>query len=87
MKWSYFFGEYFGIAVRMHVTFLILVAWIAFSAWSVTGSLAVAFGRIVMLGALFTCVVMHEYGHALMARHFGIGTRARSSRSRSPDRP
>jgi Zn-dependent protease len=75
MKWSYFFGEYFGIAVRMHVTFLILVAWIAFSAWSVTGSLAVAFGRIVILGALFTCVVMHEYGHALMARRFGIGTR------------
>jgi Zn-dependent protease len=75
MKWSYFFGEYFGIAVRMHVTFLLLVAWIALSVWSDTGSLAVVLGSVVMLGALFTCVVMHEYGHALMARHFGIGTR------------
>jgi stage IV sporulation protein FB len=75
MKWSYLFGEYFGIAVRMHVSFLVLIGWIALSTYSSTGSLAVMFSSLVMICALFTCVVMHEYGHALMARRYGIGTR------------
>jgi Zn-dependent protease len=30
---------------------------------------------VLLIVPLFTSIVMHEYGHALMARHFGIRTR------------
>jgi Zn-dependent protease len=75
MKWSYKLGEWFGIAVRVHATFLLMLGWIAFGTYSDTKSaLAVLFSVLFML-AVFCLVVLHEYGHALTARHFGIRTR------------
>jgi len=76
MSWSYRIGVFFGISVRVHASFALLLAWIGYATYSRTGSiLAVAFG-LTAICVLFSCVVLHEYGHALMARRYGIGTRA-----------
>src|SRR6185369_448628 len=62
-----------GIPIRLHVTFLLLLAWIAFlpaadnqGAWK---------GPLFVI-ALFGCVVLHELGHALVAQRYGIRTRS-----------
>lgn len=68
-------GRFAGIDVRVHATFALLFAWFGLTAWSRTGTLsgvAVGFATIVLL---FLCVLLHEYGHALTARRYGIATR------------
>ncbi len=75
MKWSARIGTFAGIGVYVHATFLILIAWVAFAYWQVSQSVAAAVGGVVFILALFACVVLHEYGHALTARRFGIRTR------------
>jgi stage IV sporulation protein FB len=63
-----------GTEVRIHLTFLLLIAWIAISAGAQGGSTA-ALDAVTFVLAVFVCVVLHEFGHALMARCFGIRTR------------
>lgn len=75
MKWSLHLGTWAGIKVYVHATFLILVAWVAAVHWSVDRSLAAALGGAAFVLALFACVLLHEYGHALTARRYGIRTR------------
>jgi Zn-dependent protease len=75
MKWSWKLGTFAGVAVYMHATFLLLLGWIAFSHWMQSQSLLAALTGVAFTLALFLCVVLHEYGHALMARRFGIATR------------
>ncbi len=73
MQWSYRVGRIGGTDVKIHVTFLALVAWWAWSAWSDGGSSA-ALEAVVFLLALFSCVLLHEFGHIVMARRFGVRT-------------
>jgi Zn-dependent protease len=73
MKWSWRIGRIAGIALHVHATFLLLVAWVAAQEYG-QGLLAVA-GSLVYIVALFAIVVLHELGHALTARRFGIMTR------------
>jgi Zn-dependent protease len=75
MKWSFKLGRFLGIDVFVHFTFLILLAIIGFAHWMPQRSLAAALGGMLFFGLLFLCVLLHEYGHALMARCFGVGTR------------
>jgi Zn-dependent protease len=67
-------GTFAGIPVKIHWTFgfiLLLVAWIGMKdQLSAEGVLWL----FITIGSLFTCVVLHEYGHALTARRFGIQT-------------
>ena len=73
---SFHLAEYFGIEVRVHWSFAALVGGLGLWVLAETGSLE-AVGRILIpIGMVFLCVVLHEYGHALTARHFGIRTRA-----------
>lgn len=75
MKWSVRLGRFFGIDVFLHFTFLLFFAWLGYSAWQKSGGDAVqTLNSVVLLAGVFTCVVLHEYGHALTARRFGIGT-------------
>jgi Zn-dependent protease/CBS domain-containing protein len=71
MGWSITIGRFAGTAVRIHITFLLFLAWIGFSAYQ-RGGRAAAQDSVVFIVAIFTCVVLHEFGHILMARRFGV---------------
>jgi stage IV sporulation protein FB len=73
MSWSFSIGHLFGSELRVHATFLLLLAWIGTAAW-VSGGPNAAIVNVAFVVALFACVVAHEFGHALMARRFGIRT-------------
>src|SRR6516162_3063079 len=62
-----------GIEVRIHVTFLLFLAWIWFSYYQIAGVSGATQGVLFIL-ALFACVLLHEFGHAFAARAFGIQT-------------
>jgi Zn-dependent protease/CBS domain-containing protein len=75
MKWSWKLGRFLGIDVFMHFTFLLLIGWVLLSHWAAGESLEAAIEGVGFILALFGCVVLHEYGHALTARRYGIKTR------------
>ena len=75
MKWSWKIGRFAGIDVYIHATFLLLVAFFGFSYWQQTRTLGGTLEGLAFLLALFLSVVLHEYGHALTARRYGIKTR------------
>ncbi len=75
MTWSWKLARIAGIDVHVHVTFLMLIGWIAMSHWSEGHDLAAVIQGVGYILALFGCVVAHEFGHALTARHYGIRTR------------
>src|SRR4030095_6842114 len=69
--WSLKLGRVAGIDVYMHGTFLILLAWVGVSPSLQRHRLADA-GAGVFILAIFAIIVLHELGHALTARHYGI---------------
>src|SRR5881396_1042044 len=73
MRWSIKIARIAGIEVRIHITFLLFLAWIGFTYYKVGGPAAATEGVLFIL-ALFGCVLLHEFGHALAARAFGIHT-------------
>jgi Zn-dependent protease len=75
MKWSLKLGKLLGIDVYLHFTFLLLLAFLGFYYWRVTQNVDAALRGVAFIVALFGCVVLHELGHALMARRYGIKTR------------
>lgn len=75
MSWSLRIGRIFGIDVYVHVTFFVLLAWIVLHYYSATHDIAVALREMLFVVIVFTIIVMHEYGHALAARAFGVETK------------
>ncbi len=73
MSWSFPIGRLFGSEVRVHVTFFLLLAWIAIAHYQ-QGGAAAAINGVLFIIAIFACVVAHEFGHALTARRYGIKT-------------
>src|SRR4030095_15685223 len=73
--WSWKLGRVAGIDVYMHGTFLILLPLVGVSHSLQRHSLADAGTGVVFILALFAIIVLHELGHALTARHYGIRTR------------
>ncbi len=74
MKWSLKLGKLFGIDVYLHFTFLLLLAFLGFHYWQTTQDAGAALRGVAFVSALFGCVVLHELGHSLMARRYGIKT-------------
>jgi Zn-dependent protease/CBS domain-containing protein len=75
MRWSLRIGTLAGVTVNVHATFLLLLGWVALSHWLTERTAdAVANGLLFIL-AVFACVVLHELGHALAARRYGIPTK------------
>ena len=75
MKWSWKLGKIAGIDLSMHATFLLIIGWVALNHWLEGQTLAATVAGVLFVLALFGCVVLHELGHALAARHYGIRTR------------
>lgn len=75
MKSSWKLGRVGGIEIHLHFTFLILLGWVAVSHYLQRRSWDDALSGLAFILALFTIVVLHELGHALAAKSFGIRTR------------
>jgi Zn-dependent protease len=75
MKWSTKIAKLAGIDIYIHFTFFLLLAWIALVYYNQGQSLAAASAGVAFILVIFSCVVMHELGHALTARRYGIKTR------------
>ncbi|WP_437625863.1 site-2 protease family protein [Sorangium sp. So ce1151] len=74
MKWSFRVARVAGIDVNVHATFGLIVV-VGALQWSGRhGAQGALFGAALML-ALFACVALHELGHSLVARRFGITVR------------
>jgi Zn-dependent protease/CBS domain-containing protein len=74
-KWSIKLGRFFGIDVYLHFTFLLLLGFVALAQGTAHQSLAAAMDALAFFSALFGCVLLHEFGHALTARRYGVRTR------------
>jgi Zn-dependent protease/CBS domain-containing protein len=74
MSWSFRLGRIAGIPIYVHWTFLVLLAWIALGHWQHGQSLAATLQAVASVIAIFGCVVLHELGHALAARRYGVPT-------------
>jgi Zn-dependent protease len=75
VKWSWKIAEFRGIGVYVHATFLILIGFVVASHWAVGHDLPKTLEGVAFVLALFACVVLHEFGHALTAARYGIRTR------------
>lgn len=70
-RWSTNIFKLGGIQLSVHASFLILPVWVGYESWSSEGWSGVAWG-LGLLAAFFSCVVLHEFGHALVALRLGI---------------
>jgi Zn-dependent protease/CBS domain-containing protein len=75
MKWSWKIGRLAGVELRIHATFLLLLGWVGVTHWLPGRSADAALNGVAFLLALFGCVLLHELGHSLAARKYGIPTR------------
>lgn len=73
MKWSYRIARIAGIDVRIHITFLLLPLYFGWVEWQAAGP-AEAARAVLFILLLFFCVLLHEFGHALAGRHYGVKT-------------
>lgn len=74
MRWSFGIGRMFGIRIELHVTFLLFIGWIGLQGF-LAGDLGAALSTVALVLLVFGCVLLHELGHALTARRFGVRTR------------
>lgn len=75
MRWSWKIATIAGIDVYVHTTFVALIVFVLVSEWTRSRDLAAALPGVLFLLAIFATVVLHEFGHALTAKRFGIKTR------------
>lgn len=75
MRWSLKIGRIAGIDLRMHPTFLLLLVWVAFVEYAAQRTAHAALVGVLFTIAVFVTVVLHELGHSLVARRFGVQTR------------
>ena len=75
MGWSLKLGTFAGIRVQVHFTFLIFLAWIVVSGLVAGKGQQAVVANVAFMLSLFACVVLHEFGHALTARRYGILTK------------
>jgi Zn-dependent protease len=76
MKRSLKIGSIAGIGIYLHWTFLLLLAAIFAFYYVQSQNVVAALSGMGLILGVFVCVVLHELGHALTARRFGVGTRS-----------
>ena len=75
MKWSIGLGRLAGIDFRIHITFFLLLIWVGAADIAAGLEVSDAAVSVLFILALFACVTLHELGHALAARRYGVATR------------
>ena len=73
--WSFRLGRMLGVDVYVHFTFLLLLGFIGVAHGLAGRSLDAALTGVLFFAGIFLCVLLHEFGHALAARRYGIKTR------------
>jgi stage IV sporulation protein FB len=73
MRWSLHIARIAGIDVKIHVTFFLLLLFYGFFFYGQGGAPA-AVSAVVFILLVFLCVLLHEFGHAIAAKKFGIHT-------------
>lgn len=73
MAWSIKLFSVGGTAVRMHLTFPLLILWVAAVQW-MQGTPLDAFKGVLFILVLFACVILHEFGHIIAGWRYGIRT-------------
>jgi Zn-dependent protease/predicted transcriptional regulator len=73
VSWSLNIGKVAGTVVRLHITFVLFLAWIFASSYASNGATA-AWNTLLFVVLLFLCVLLHEFGHIFTARAFGVPT-------------
>jgi Zn-dependent protease len=74
MKGSFRIVTLFGIPVHLHWTFFLVFVYIYFLGSFSASAPKLTVSYMILILMLFVCVLMHEFGHALMARRFGVST-------------
>ena len=74
MRWSQQLGRVAGIGIFVHWTFLLLIGWVVLVHFLEGDSAQTAVIGVLFVLAVFACVLLHELGHALAAKRFGIAT-------------
>jgi Zn-dependent protease/CBS domain-containing protein len=74
MSWSWRIAKIAGVPIKVHWTFLILLAWVLIASWSQSQNALTAVAGVAFIVVIFGCIVLHELGHAVVARHFGVKT-------------
>jgi Zn-dependent protease len=75
MKWSIKLGTYAGIPVYIHLTFFLLLGWLGVVHWTRGRTFEAVVAGVGFILVLFACVLLHEFGHAITAKKYGIKTR------------
>jgi Zn-dependent protease/predicted transcriptional regulator len=75
MKSSFSLGRIAGIRLLVHWTFLLLIGWVVLAQLRKGGDTTAILLNVGLVLAVFGCVVLHELGHALAARRYGIETK------------
>jgi Zn-dependent protease len=71
MRWSIKLGKLFGIELRVHLTFLLLLAFVGLAGLQQGGS-RVGITAVLFISAVFFCVILHELAHSLASGAFGF---------------
>lgn len=71
LGWSINLFRVFGIQLSVHGTFLILMAYVGYEGWA-DGGVPGLLWQVLLLVCFFACVVMHELGHSLTVRRYGV---------------
>ncbi len=75
MRGSFQIAKFFGIPVQIHWSFGLIFVWVLYVGFKENWDWGSIAWSVMFVIALFVCVVMHEFGHALTARRFGVSTR------------
>ena len=72
LGWSINLFRIFGIQLAVHGSFLLLLAYAGYDGWKDEGGTIGLLWNIALIISFFVCVVLHELGHSLTARRFGV---------------
>ncbi len=75
-SWSISVGRLFGVDVRIHITFLVLPAFIYYTDYIIRQQNANGPRDLALVGIILACVGAHEFGHLFAARRFGLVAKA-----------
>jgi len=74
MRYTFSVGSYLGIPVRVHFTFPLILLIFGGEAWA-RGGVLDGVRSVGLILAVFVCVVLHEFGHSIQVRRYGIRVR------------